>query len=95
MPLLQLILLSVSMLASPASHSHFMFYRRCKLLLNRHLVRYHSLLNLMDAITTGGGFVINWELTSLLCMTQELSSGASCPPLDIHPLESGVVALLA
>ncbi len=28
-------------------------------------------------------------------LIQALSSGASCPPLGLHPLQSGVVALLA
>ncbi len=46
---------------------------------------------MMDAITIGGGLVIDWDLTSLLCtcMIQALSSGASCPPCTTGPPPPG------
>lgn len=47
----------------------------------------------MDATTTGGGLVQDKSQLSLLYFVQELSSGASGTPLDLHPLENGVVAL--
>ncbi|XP_064393440.1 uncharacterized protein LOC135340941 isoform X2 [Halichondria panicea] len=61
--------------------------------LNHHLIVVHSLLQLTDAVTCGGRWILKRGLTSLLCVIQALNCGASCPcttgPLYIPPGEYG------